>query len=1186
MTSTAAALMQPLHPLTLPLRGQMLIEASAGTGKTYTIALLFLRLVLEQGLSVDEILVVTFTNAAAEELRGRIRQRLRDALDVLEGRGPDEPLLRGLLSTADELAALLLADALTRMDEAAIHTIHGFCQRMLQDHAFESGAPFEMELLENERLLRARIMEDFWRRRFYAAAPAEAAWAASLWQSPADLLAKLGGHLGRAEAECVPVVSGAELAQQTEALKLLFAEVRRQWQQQREDAADLLRTSARLSRDNSKGYGLIRLEAALAELDRLAAAADLPWLLASDLELFTVSSIEASLNTKKGEPPQHRFFALFERFLLDHRRLMRLRRAAVLIEARICLRDELVRRKQEQSQLSFDDLLTWLDAGLHGPGGSTLAAGIARRFPVILVDEFQDTDPLQYRIFKTIHAAGRAAARQDSGPAGLFLIGDPKQAIYSFRGADIFTYIRARQDTPAQNRLTMTVNHRSSTAMVRAVNCLFSREAPFLLPNEAIAFPLVEAAGAADSSPFLLDGAAPPAAALTCLLLEEAAKPLAKATAEEQAARCCAHEIAELLAAGLAGRASLGERRLAAGDVAVLVRTHAEAELIRRELNRLGIASVCASQDSVFAAKEARQLRTLMTSLSTPADSALLRTVLAGDLFGWTAAQLDRLRTDEQAQEEVRTTMGRYRLVWQQQGFLAMLQQLFSEQKAVSRLLAASSGERMLTNFLHLAELLQEAGRRRPGPDALQRWFSGQMQAPEEQSENQQLHLESDENLVKIVTIHKAKGMEYPLVFLPFLWRGRPVSAEEPLAFHRPGQPDRLCLDLGSGTEEHLRLAERERLSEDLRLLYVAVTRAVHGCFFCWGRISAMEESALHYLLRREEAPAAAALAGRMTVKPWPAAFSRPDLRSADSLVPLRAKDFQGRIDTGWQIASYSSLSARSREAQPEQPDYDEESEADEAVPGQDVFGFPRGTAAGTCLHAILEQISFSDPSGHEAVIRTQLARAGLAEAWLPVVCGWMRDVLRTPLPGQDGLFSLSQLKERERVNEMSFYFPLAPLRSEQCNQVLSGFGHAPLPEQSGLLRGLMTGFIDLVFSYQGRYYLADYKSNYLGSTAADYSPEHLQAALRAHRYDLQYLIYTVALHRFLAGRMRGYSYETHFGGVLYLFLRGMNPKHVPGSGVAAARPPLALIEGLDRCCGGRAAAVHPNFMMVPFLST
>ncbi|WP_417915820.1 exodeoxyribonuclease V subunit beta [Candidatus Electronema sp. JC] len=1157
--------MRPLDPLTLPLRGQILIEASAGTGKTYTIAQLFLRLLLEQELAVDEILVVTFTKAAAEELRGRIRQRIRDGLDALERGAADDQNLAALLAQAGdaEKAAALLRDALARMDESAICTIHSFCRRMLQEHAFESGAPFEMELTDSEGLLRLRIIEDFWRQRFYPAPPEEAAWALAQWRSPEGLLAALGRHWEREDVDCLPLINATELDVQTVALGQLFAGLQRVWQQCREEIAELLRSSPRLLRDNKKSYGQERLTEVLAILERLLTAPEWPQTMAKGLELFTVSMVAACLNKKKGEPPDHPFLHHFEQFLNDHSRLMNGRRVALLLEARHFLRDELARRRQEQSQLSFDDLQSWLDKGLRAEAGEVLAKRIARRFPVILVDEFQDTDPLQYRIFKTIHAAAQART------AGLFLIGDPKQAIYSFRGAEIFTYLRAKRDTKPQNRLTMTVNHRSSTAMVEAVNALFAVDAPFGFAKEEIDFPHVRAAGRQDVHALRLDGQPHPA--MTCLLLEESDKPLAKAAADEQAARRCAAEIAALLAAGQAGRARLGEEPLAAGDIAVLVRTNEQAELIRQELNAAGIASVCGDKDYVFAAKEAQQLLRLLACLCDLSDLALARTVLAGGLFGWTAEQIDRLREDDQAREAVMEMFARCRKTWLEQGFLPMFQQLLSEQRTVRRLHSAPSGERTLTNYLHLAELIQEASRQQHGPDALLRWFSDQMRQPEGQSEAQQLRLESDENLVRIVTVHKAKGMEYPLVFLPFLWTCHPCDGGKPFSFHRPEQPERLCLDLGTGSEENLALAERERLSEDLRLLYVAMTRSAQACFFCWGRVSGMEDSAFFYLLQQSGEEAMQRLGRVATLRPWQALTTLPKQGpAAVPEQPLCPAHFSGRIDSDWRIVSYSSLTAGQRESSPEQPDHDAvQTEGQSAAAAEcNAFTFPRGAAAGTCLHGILEQISFTDPAGREEIIRAGLERAGFASGqWLSAVAAWLEDVLHTPLAEQDGSFSLSRLKDSERVNEMAFHFTLEQLRLEQFNRTLAAFGVPPLPESGGSLNGLMTGFIDLVFCWQGKYYLADYKSNHLGSRAEDYSPERLDAAMLEHRYDLQYLIYTVALRRFLAGRIRDYSYERHFGGAFYLFLRGMRPDS-GGAGVHAVKPPLALVEGLDKCCG------------------
>jgi len=1156
--------MHPLDPLNLPLEGRILIEASAGTGKTYTIGLLFLRLLLERELSVEQILVVTFTKAATEELRGRIRLRIREGLDVLAGQGPaDDTLLHELLSRLQnpQEAGILLNDALTRMDEAAIFTIHGFCQRMLQEHAFESGSPFEMEFLETEQPLRSRIMEDFWRTRFYNIPEEEAAWITSLWKEPKDLLNELGNQPERPGVQYIPVIREDEPELLAEQLKPLFEEIRKMWLDCREEVAGLLRTNQRLKRDQKKGYGHTRLEPALEKMDECVRNPRMPWLLPPALALLTSTTIANSLKkSEKHAPPAHPFFTLFDRFHTSHEQMTSCRRITVLTAARTYLKTELERRKKEQDQLFFDDLLTRLAASVHGSKGHQLADRIGKRFPVIMVDEFQDTDPLQYRIFATINDAGNRA--------GLFLIGDPKQAIYGFRGADIFTYIQARQATPAGHRFTMTRNYRSTPAMVAAVNAVFTHPNPFLLEAGGITFTPVQAAGPADDSRLLLNQT--PVPPLTCLLLPDAekGKALPKTTAREQAARFSAFKIAELLAGN--------DKPLTAGDIAVLVRTHDEAELIRNELQKLSISSVYYSQNSVFHTREAQQLVILLTGLVNLSDAAMVRRTLATDLFCYNAERLDRLNSDDQLWEEVITSLEGYRHTWQQQGFIPMFQAILAEQQVVGRLHGAKSGERRLTNFLHLAELLQEASRHQVGRQGLLRWLIDQTLSPEEAADNRQLRLESDENLVQIVTIHKAKGLEYPVVFLPFLWAARPCKRGEILSFHRPGQPDQLIIDLGSNDPENLSLAEQERLAGDLRLLYVAVTRARVSCFFCWGSINKMEDSALCYLLHGRTRPAdPETLRGDLArlntaeelclIKPCPETFSVPKLSTPGDSARLATKPFKGHIDSSWQITSYSRLTADD-DRQPEQPDYDRDEDTVAQPPGLNRFSFPRGAVAGTCLHTILEEIDFSDPAAHETIISTRLNQAGFAETWLPTVRDWIRDILATEL---ESGFSLTRLASRDHIKEMAFYFPLQSVRLSRFNRVLDDFAIPPLSDQSESLQGLMVGFIDLVYRNADRYSVVDYKSNHLGNSAADYRPDQLQAAMLSHRYDLQYLIYCLALHRYLASRISDYDYASSFGGVSYLFLRGMHPDHEPGTGIYRIRPPFELINRLDGCFRG-----------------
>jgi len=1183
--------MPTFDPLVFPLSGRRLIEAAAGTGKTYSIALLYLRLILEKRLEVDAILVVTFTTSATEELRGRIRVRLREALDFLEGRHSvcqqEDQILVDFLSAVNDRqeARILLSDALTRMDEAAIYTIHGFCRRMLQDHAFESGAPFEVEFLENEQPLRRRIIEDFWRSRFYSVSSEEAAWAVKQWDGPGGLLKVLDNVLCQTEVTCVPDVSDEALCELYRLTESALRDVRQAWSQCREEVGDILTHDTALRRDQKKGYGPERLARAMAGMDLLAGTRDMVWELPDCCELLAASVMAKRLKKKKIAP-RHPFFQMFDRFYLDLGEWLRAARAHVLMNAWKFLRFELEQRKREQAGISFNDLLTGLDSALAGPGGAGLVRCIRARYAAALVDEFQDTDPLQYRIFKKIFGSD-----QDSA---LFMIGDPKQAIYSFRGADIFTYIRAKKDVSDPGPFTMSTNYRSTAAMVEAVNRLFDRAASFVFDQDIPFFP-ARAGGKADEKPLLLDGAAP--VPLTALILSRdrlasktktsMAKTIAKNRAEGPAARWCAAEIARLLAMGSRGTAMIGDEPVTGRYIAVLVRTHHEADIMQQVLRERNIASVFYSRDSVFETDEARQMQQVLSALVDSDDEPQVRSACVTDLFGIDGYELDQLVHNDAAWAGLLGRMRKYRELWQQRGLMPMFRVLATEQQVVRRLLARPGGERRLTNFLHLAELLQEASARHPGMDGLLRWLNDERRDPEKEAADAQLRLESDENLVHIVTIHKAKGLEYPLVFLPFLWSCRKVKDHDIFAFHDPSADDRVTVDLGSGNEEHHRLAERERLAEDLRLLYVAVTRARYCCYWCWGKINDMESTALAWLLHRDGGDAVPNNLDEQRIRDDiatlnkgarivnlvenPDSFAETALFEEEAVAPLSVKIFQGSVNSGWRISSYSQLTAAHDAQSQTAGDQPDRQAAPTADSDRTAFSFPRGPAAGTCLHGLLEQLDFPGAGGREMeeLARDRLWRAGFDTRWTPVVCQWLADVLETRLDPETNL-SLRQVSGADRLVEMGFYFALDDLDMDRFNGILADFALRPIEFQISRLQGLMKGFIDLVFRFQGRFFIADYKSNYLGARLRDYRTDQLGRAMEEHRYDLQYLIYTLALHRYLGRRIRDYDYDRYFGGVYYLFLRGMDPAAGPGNGVYFARPPRELIERFDACCRGR----------------
>lgn len=1167
--------MQPLEPLTLPLHGTRLIEASAGTGKTFTLALLFLRLLLERGLPVDQILVVTFTRAATGELRDRIRARLRQALDHLDHRTPADSLLAALLDPLprDE-SRQRLADALVRMDEAAIHTIHGFCQRILQEYAFESGAPFAFELLESEKALRLQVIEDFWRNRFYAVDPDEADWAATTWTDPAGLLAALGPAATALDCDLIPTVDAREISTLAAESHRLFAEVRQAWRKQGNDVRTFLETDRQCLTRNEKSYRLVdRVPELLAGMEYLAGLPEPPRQLPKGIEKLGSSVMAGNLQTKCAAPPNHPFFALFDRFYQTHSRLQQLLHIQVLTDARLFLRTELADRKQAQGWLGHDDLLLRLAEALERPRtGPQLAARVASRYPAALVDEFQDTDPVQYRIFSRIY-------RRTTGC--LLLIGDPKQAIYAFRGADIFTYMRARRETPEGSRATMTVNYRATDAMVQAINTLFDRREDSFVFTEDIAFHPVQAAPEPQAEPLLLTGRTLPP--LSTLLLDSSrlknqrSATISKDGAAAAAVAFCADLLEKLLDAGQHGQAAIGGRPLAAGDIAILVRTHREADAMRDGLRRRGINSVSSSQQSVFASPEASNLALVLAALEDPSDAGRLRGALATDLFGCTGEELYRFTIDEQAWENRLTSLVHYRQVWHEHGILPMFQSLLATESVTHRLTSRPGGQRSLTNYLHLAELLHQSPAGQHGMAALLRWFRQQVAVPDNESESQLIRLEDDEQLLRIITVHRSKGLEFPVVILPFLWAGRPSPSNGPLTFHDRDSL-RLTVDLGTGIEEHRRWAEQEQLAEELRLLYVAMTRAKSCCLFCWGRVRGLERTALSYLLHNATCPVddaaltadLEALNSReplLALHPFPAEFGTHRLVSTTEIPSLQPAIFRGRINPGWTMTSYSRLSAGKEADAPTEPTDQNEVAAPMIEDFDSIFTFPRGPIAGTCLHLLLERLDFGRPAKDQPDLISQtLGQHAIDLRWQTALSRWLDDLLRVPLPGT---CTLGQIAGQDRLNELNFLFPLEQIDLGRFNTLLVEAGGRSLNAFGGVLNGLMKGFVDLVFRAGGRYYIVDYKSNYLGPDPSHYGPQSLADCMDSHQYHLQALIYTLALHRFLGALMPGYHYNDHFGGVYYLFLRAMHPTFSPGTGIHYSRPDHRLVAALDACCHG-----------------
>ncbi|MBA3832040.1 MAG: exodeoxyribonuclease V subunit beta [Chthoniobacterales bacterium] len=1118
----------------LPL-GTTLIEASAGTGKTYTIAGLVLRLIIEEDLAIDQILVTTYTELATAELRTRIRELVRESLAFFEtGTVSNEafaPLLERHRDNSATAKRLLLA--LQTFDEAPIYTIHGFCQRMLQDRAFESGTLFDADLISDQSQILREIVDDFWRANFYVDDPIVALFAERNKLTPAKLFADIQELTNKPTLLIEPVLGDGSLRRPFIAL---WKEIRACWAKSAHEVEGIF---ADLSWAKYTHGDPVKMAAYLVNLkDSLSAAGGTVSQL-DCLEIFSARKIKK--NTRAGHAPRkHRLFEYCEELLAAEPALVVALEAEFMAWARM----EMKRRKVQQNVLFFDDLLVRLRDSLGGEDGATLARAIRERLPAALIDEFQDTDPIQYAIFRQIYGA-------DGGR--VFYIGDPKQAIYGFRGADVFTYLAAASG--ASHEWTLRQNWRSETKLVCATNTLFDRPDAFVL--EGISFRPVEAAGKADSSPLVVNGVQEPPFHLWLAPDEE---PISNGHARQRLPRSVATEIARLLNS----EARLGPRPLEPRDIAVLVSTNLEAQIVQEALNDLRIPSVIYGSANVFRSREADELERILAAVAEPAHEQSVRAALATDALGLTAEELDELGRKEREWERRLFQFQEYHQTWSQRGFMQMIRSLLLTEGVRSRLLGYPDGERRLTNMLHLTELLHGlCCESRLGMSGLRKRLAEEIKTAEvTHVEEHELRLERDERAVRVVTIHKSKGLEFGIVFCPFSWGGGGPAKDRHAVFH---DGENLVMDLADSEESRQNEAE-ERLADNVRRLYVALTRARHRSYFVWGNFKNADLSAPAHLLGNWPSPGMEALSedSGIVTSIIPVESANTYRPAEEAEVSLRPRAFDRVLDRTYGIASFTRLiTGQTREPELSEDDAAEAAESELSAPPLElpqtgIFAFPRGTEPGTCLHYIFQELDFHDRTNLAELVGRKL-RVFSITGFDEIVCEMIEKVCAVSLIPDAPEFSLADVSQAKRLTELEFYFPIEEIVRERLSDLI---GDDRLRFQP--MSGFMKGFIDLVFQHQGKFYIVDWKSNWLGPDLRSYTHSEMAIEMEKKFYSLQLSIYTVALHRFLSARLPGYEYDRHFGGAYYIFLRGVEPTE-PNHGVFRVHPDATFIDQLSQ---------------------
>ncbi|MGN7203827.1 exodeoxyribonuclease V subunit beta [Pedobacter sp. SAFR-022] len=1112
----------------VPLAGSNLIEASAGTGKTYSIAVLSLRLILENEIPIKEILMVTFTKAAVAELEERIRLFIRQAYKVSRGEDITDTTITGLVQTAINRAGLekaqaLLQEAVLFLDETSVLTIHSFCQQTLNEFAFETGQLFGAELVQDTSAMLQDEMNKFWRRHVTVI--------------PVDLLRHL--QLSGLSRESIGMIVKEHLTGKRyynynastdytcceeehlallEELKVIEVEE----SGLREALLDhvVVEMEDITKSGNSNAYCRKNL---VQQLENPVKFLDLLW------------SKRDKVNVIKVYP------ALLERLEICHEAVERRRdKIKELIRKLNCLAINEVSKgidfhKSANNQMSYDDLIQNLHKALVTRENVELVACLRTKYKAVFIDEFQDTDRMQYEIFQKAYGQNTI----------LFYIGDPKQSIYAWRKADIFTYFKAQEQV--EHLYSMNNNYRSSESYIEAMNLFFKPHEDF----DTFHFQQAESA----IEYIHVDSPVPNGKGELCYE-NQADVPMSIITAAKKDDLCEAvtAQVVELLSSNAYTiKKDHGQRSVRPADIGILVRGNKEGQLIKRQLSKFGIPAVTIGEAKVLQSDESSYLLYVLQAMNDISMASINKALLS-PFTGFTDAEI-RDMDEEHAIELFK----KYKALWEKDGIYPALQAFVADYQVKQVLLYrnTASGERILTNLFQLIELLHKVqSTKKLVPLEVLSWLKRGMEGMENTGDEFEQRIESDEESIKIVTIHKSKGLEYNIVLAPFL--DLMVTNKHSHCSYRDALTgEYVSLEKASLNAEQKEAYETQLEQENRRLVYVAVTRAVYKCFLFKNSTGRFNNSSLSVFLRAlYQAPTQLIkfINEKLEVSSE-YSYASPEIPlSRISAKPVRFELAQ----QNWQKMSYSMLKRR-HDISLRSPAAVQEDKYDHFMFSQ----LLKGATTGNMLHNIFENIAFNHNGKWDYAIRNAVQRFAplQSERYTEMLKMMLDQVLNASIDLGEDRFRLADVNTSKSIHELEFDFRVSPFQVNDLNRLGTEDMNIAVNEYREL-EGVMNGKIDLFFEHGGKYFVLDWKSNHLGNTLSDYSSERLQNAMNENNYHLQYLLYTLAIKKYLKSRLSAFDYDTQFGGVIYLFVRGLR-KDLP-HGVFATKPQKQVIEKLE----------------------
>ena len=1062
--------------------GKNLIEASAGTGKTYSIAAIYLRLILEKGLLPPDILTVTFTVDATEELKKRVRAVIKNSYDFLLNKKSNtlidstlKDYLSALKPERKNRSLFLLRESLMLFDDAPIYTIHKFCKRLLSENPVESGVSIDMNFSSKEDEFIEEMVFYILRKWLY------------------------GQDKMVANFFCDDFLK-------TFAIKDIITKYL---------SADKLAFE----------YNSVDLKSIKEQYDNLIEEIKKN----EDLKKFFLNApynngypppnILKEIVKKSKQNNIARAYGIFRSSLLSYITSNVLE----LLEGAKRYVDML---KTERNELTFSDLIKLVFDAVSSERLKSCP------FKALLIDEFQDTDFLQVYIFERLFKDKVS-----------FYIGDAKQSIYGFRSADLSAYFYATENI--RNRFNLNVCYRSTNGLISAFNKIFAQEGFFEDKRikygevEPVEFPKVRVITKDNSKD------------LNFYILKDVTK-------KEDVLPALTNELKNLLNSAFIEENTGKTRKLKPQDICILVRKNSDAENIRDYLSRNGIKCTLATTKSVYDTNQAQEVLGTLKAVNNFTNVSYVKTALLSDIFHKTTEDVIK----EEPIAEYKQHFLHYKEYLNKKGIMACFLHIFNAENTKVYILKKPNGERIYTNYLHILELLQDKQKKEKLTiEQLIRYLQLKITNKSGSAEEEELRLESDENAVKISTIHKSKGLEFPVVFLLYFAGVSYKNNRVPLVFKFDDKNKRYTVTLN-------RDSNKEDESEISRLFYVALTRAMSKCYiFDYKRRGKSTLNKLLYGDKSSLNDIINVLNGNFSDIAAVKTISEDDDRiplknTEEQKKELEFKPFRGEIKSVHLLTSYSSL-AKNRDVLYEE-ELIEEPFSEEFTANMPIL--PPGAQTGSIIHKILEEIDFSIED--DALLNTiQKSMSDYSQEAIDFTFNMIKNLLHKPFILNSKEFALNRLANNKRISEMKFFISIKNPNAffNTLSDIFKERGDSEFSERlkrikSANIKHYLIGFIDLVFEFDSKIYIVDWKTNYLGTSFKDYLQENLYREIAANDYFLQFGIYQLAVYKYI----KSLNSDFKPGDILYLFVRGFEPEN--GNGIFRYKFREDELNELARC--------------------